>query len=174
VLNNIIGQGEYLATLLQVVRMCAAVGNGGFLVTPHVIGRIEGEPPVAYPRRRVARLSGSTLRFIQDAMTAVVSHPDGTAYWTRLAWLKSAGKTGTAQNPHGEDHAWYTAYAPADNPEIAIAVIVENAGHGGEVAAPIARDFFVEYFRPGSTAAADDAPAEGVADAGDATGEESP
>ena len=59
----------------------------------------------------------------------------------------SAGKTGTAQNPHGEHHSWYTAYAPADNPEIAMVVLVEHAGHGGEVSAPIVRDFFEEYFR---------------------------
>lgn len=157
VLNNIIGQGDYLVSLLQMVRVCAAVANEGYLVTPHVIDQVEGEPRVSYPLRRVARLSGATLRFIREAMEAVVSDPDGTAHWTRLSWLKTAGKTGTAQNPHGEDHAWYIAYAPADNPEVAIAVIVENAGHGGEVAAPIARDFFIEYFRPEATAAGEDA-----------------
>jgi penicillin-binding protein 2 len=155
VLNNIIGQGEYLVSVLQMVRACAAVANDGYLVTPHVIDNVEGEPPVSYPRRRVARLSGNTLRFIQQAMEKVVSDPDGTAYWTRLKWLKTAGKTGTAQNSHGAPHAWYIAYAPADDPQIAIAVIVENAGHGGEVAAPIARDFFTRYFRPETTASAD-------------------
>ncbi len=153
VLNNIIGQGENLASLLQVVRMCAAVANGGFLVTPHVIDHIEGEPRVAYPRRRIPHLSGATLRFLRSALEGVVSHPKGTAQWTRLDWMKTAGKTGTAENPHGEPHSWYVAYAPADDPEIAIAVIVENAGHGSDVAAPIVRDFFREYFRPGSTAA---------------------
>lgn len=152
VLNNIIGQGEYLVSLLQMVRVAAAVANEGYLVTPHVIDHVDGEPPVSYPRRRVARLSGSTLRFIQSAMEGVVSDPDGTAHWTRIKWLKTAGKTGTAQNPHGNHHAWYIAYAPADDPQIAIAVIVENAGHGGEVAAPIARDFFIQYFRPETTA----------------------
>jgi penicillin-binding protein 2 len=155
VLNNIIGQGEYLVSVLQMVRVCAAVANDGYLVTPHVIDNVEGEPPVSYPRRRVARLSGNTLRFIQQAMEKVVSDPDGTAHWTRLKWLKTAGKTGTAQNSHGAPHAWYVAYAPADDPEIAIAVIVENAGHGGEIAAPIARDFFTQYFRPPATASAD-------------------
>jgi len=154
VLNNIIGQGDYLANVLQVVRMCAAVANGGYLVTPHVIDQIEGEPRVSYPSRRVPRLSGSTLRFLRRAMEGVVEDPDGTAHWTKIPWLRTAGKTGTAQNPHGEDHSWYTGYAPAENPDIAIAVIVENAGHGSEVAAPIARDFFREYFRPSVTAQA--------------------
>ena len=58
----------------------------------------------------------------------------------------------TEQNPHGDDHSWYTAYAPANKPEIALAIIVENAGHGAEIAAPLARDFMAEYFRPGRRA----------------------
>ena len=81
--------------------------------------------------------------------SAVSGRAGGTAYWTRLPNIKVAGKTGTAQNPHGDDHSWYMCYAPADNPKIAMAVIVENAGHGSEIAAPMARDFIREYFRPG-------------------------
>ncbi len=148
-LNNAIGQGEYLATVLHVARMSAAVANGGWLVQPHFLEHVEGEPPRGYPRRRIDGLSGPTLSFLQRAMTSVVESPTGTAHWTRIPWLEVAGKTGTAQNPHGEDHSWYTAYAPADHPEIALAIIVENAGHGSEIAAPIARDFLKEYFRPG-------------------------
>jgi cell division protein FtsI/penicillin-binding protein 2 len=147
-LNNVIGQGEYLATLLQVARMCAAVANGGYLVRPHFVDHVEGEAPIAYPKRRVPGLEGTTLAFLRRAMEGVVNSPGGTAYWTRLSWLRSAGKTGTAQNPHGEAHAWYTAYAPADAPEIAVAIIVEQTGHGGEFAAPIARDLFARYFAP--------------------------
>jgi penicillin-binding protein 2 len=152
VLNNIIGQGEYLVNVIQVARMCAAIANGGALVTPHLVDHIEGEPPVAYSRRKVRELDGNKLRFLQRAMERVVSDPDGTAQWTRIPWLTTAGKTGTAENPHGAPHAWYTAYAPADEPEIAIVVLVENAGHGGEVAAPIVRDFFIEYYGPQVTA----------------------
>jgi len=146
VLNNIIGQGEYLANVVHIARMCAAVANGGYLVTPHIVHRVDGQSAVAYSRQRVPRLSGNTLAFIRRAMERVVSDPNGTAHWTQLDWLPTAGKTGTAENPHGEAHAWYTSYAPADVPRIAIAIIVENAGHGGEIAAPIARDVFVEYF----------------------------
>jgi len=147
-LNNIIGQGEYLVNLLQSVRMCAAVANGGYLVQPHLIDRVESQAAITYPKKRVPQLSGSELRFIRTGLEGVVADEHGTAHWTQLDWLVSAGKTGTAQNPHGEDHAWYIAYAPADDPEIAMALIVENAGHGGEIAAPIVRDFFKEYFRP--------------------------
>jgi penicillin-binding protein 2 len=147
VLNNIIGQGEFLANALHILRTCAAIANDGYLVHPHVTRSIGDGPPVAFKKKRVPELSGSTLQFLRRGMEGVVQNEDGTAYWTRLDWLPSAGKTGTAQNPHGEHHAWYTAYAPADAPEIAMVVLVEHAGHGGEVSAPIVRDFFEEYFR---------------------------
>jgi penicillin-binding protein 2 len=148
-INNAIGQGEYLATVLHVARMSAAVANGGWLVQPHFLDHVAGELLPEYERRKIEGLSGSTLEFLQRAMLSVVESPRGTAYWTRIPGLDVAGKTGTAQNPHGEDHSWYTAYAPADHPEIALAVLVENAGHGSEIAAPIARAFLKEYFRPG-------------------------
>lgn len=147
VLNNIIGQGEFLTNPLHMVRVCAAVANGGYLVKPHIIRNVGDDPSISYARHKVPFLAGSTLDFLRRAMQGVVKDSGGTAYWTRIAGLSSAGKTGTAQNPHGEHHAWYTAYAPADEPEIAIVVLVENSGHGGEIAAPIVRDFFLEYFR---------------------------
>jgi penicillin-binding protein 2 len=148
-INNAIGQGEYLATVLHVARIAAAVANGGWLVTPRFVDHVDGEPSVQPPRERVPGLEGSTLAFIRRAMLGVVDSPGGTAHWTELPWLKVAGKTGTAQNSHGDHHSWYMAYAPADDPEIALAILVENAGHGGDVSAPVARDFLAEYFRPG-------------------------
>ncbi len=148
-INNAIGQGEYLATVLHVARIAAAVANGGWLVQPRFVDHVDGEPSVEPTRERVPGLEGSTLAFIRRAMLGVVESPGGTAHWTELRWLKVAGKTGTAQNPHGDHHSWYMAYAPADDPEIALAILVENAGHGGDVSAPVARDFFAEYFRPG-------------------------
>jgi penicillin-binding protein 2 len=146
VLNNIIGQGEFLVNTLHVLTACAAVANGGFLVRPHIVKSAGDELPVVYAKKRVPGLSGRPLEYIQRCMEGVVQDVDGTAYWTRLDWVDSAGKTGTAQNPHGEHHAWYTAYAPADAPEIAMVVLIEHAGHGGEASAPVVRDFFSEYF----------------------------
>jgi cell division protein FtsI/penicillin-binding protein 2 len=148
-LNNAIGQGEYLGTVLHVARVAAAIGNGGYLVQPHFVDHIDGEPVPPHERVKVPGLEGNVLAFLHRAMLGVVETPGGTAYWTRLPNIQVAGKTGTAQNPHGDDHSWYMAYAPADNPKIALAVIVENAGHGSEIAAPIVRDFIREYFRPG-------------------------
>jgi penicillin-binding protein 2 len=152
-INNSIGQGEYLATVLHVARTAAAIGNGGYLVTPHFVDHIDGEPVPPHERTQVPGLEGNLLTFLQRAMLGVVETPGGTAYWTRLPNIKVAGKTGTAQNPHGDDHSWYMAYAPADHPKIAMACIVENAGHGSEIAAPITRDFIREYFPAGTPVA---------------------
>lgn len=146
VLNNIIGQGEFLANLLQICRISAAIANGGYLVTPHVIESIAGEAVLDHPEKQVANLSKQTLALLGRALRGVVEEKNGTAHWTRIRGLPSAGKTGTAQNPHGEDHAWFTGYAPADDPQIAVAVIIENAGHGGEFASPVARDMYKIYF----------------------------
>jgi penicillin-binding protein 2 len=71
---------------------------------------------------------------------------NGTGRGCYFPKLKVAGKTGTAQNPHGNDHAWFVSYAPADNPELAIAVIVENGGHGGTAAVPIVKKMYETYF----------------------------
>jgi penicillin-binding protein 2 len=146
VLNNIIGQGEFLTNLLQICRLAAAVANGGYLVTPHVIETIDGEAAGEHSKEPVPNLSKQTLTLLQRAMRGVVEEKDGTAYWTRIRGLRAAGKTGTAQNPHGEDHAWFMGYAPADDPQIAITVLIENAGHGGEFASPVARDMYKIYF----------------------------
>jgi penicillin-binding protein 2 len=146
-LNNIIGQGEYLATVLQMCRAAAVVANGGYLVQPHVVKEIEGVTPAAYTKIKVDRMTPATLAFLRRAMTGVVHDPRGTGRGSRVPGMLAAGKTGTAQNPHGEDHAWFIGFAPADNPEVSLAIVVENAGHGGAIAAPIARDFYLEYFK---------------------------
>ena len=70
----------------------------------------------------------------------------GTGYNAQLDSIPVAGKTGTAQNPHGEDHAWFMCYAPADRPEVALVIIVENGGGGGAEAAPVARKWLEAYF----------------------------
>jgi penicillin-binding protein 2 len=149
VLNNIIGQGENLATVLQMCGVAAAVGNGGFLVEPHVIKDIEGEDSRIYAKKKIRHLTPRMVDYLRRAMLGVVQDQEGTGRGSKIRDFKTAGKTGTAQNPHGEDHAWFIGYAPADEPEISIAIVVENAGHGGAVAAPISRDFYLDYFKIG-------------------------
>ncbi len=146
-LNNIIGQGEYLVTVLQMCRVAAAVANGGYLVQPHVIKELEGALPAAHPKVKIEHMTPAIIEFIGRAMRGVVQDAHGTGRGSRIPDMLAAGKTGTAQNPHGEDHAWFIGYAPADDPEIAVAIVVENAGHGGAIAAPVCRDFYLEYFK---------------------------
>lgn len=165
-LNNIIGQGELLTSVLQMCRVAAAVANGGYLLQPHVIQSIEGRPSAVFTRKRIRRLDASTVAFLQRVMQGVVQDEYGTGRACRIPGFQSAGKTGTAQNPHGEDHAWFVGFAPADAPEIALAILVENAGHGGSVAAPIARQFY-EAYRGTDVATVPRAPANNASDSED-------
>ena len=137
-LNLTIGQGELLATPLQVARYTSALATGQ-LPTPHVIKGAQGGT-TSLP------LSKEVIKTVRSMMIDVVNSPGGTGHRARLPDIVVTGKTGTAQNPHGEDHAWFIAYAPAENPRIAIAVIVENGGSGGSVAAPIAHKTLEAYF----------------------------
>ena len=147
-----IGQGYLLATPLQLACAVAAIANGGSLVQPHMVSRVtspEGETIKEFhpPMRRELGLKDDTLRLIQRAMAGAVDDRRGTAWRSRVAGVSVAGKTGTAQNPHGEDHAAFVCFAPVENPQIAIAVIVENGGEGGLTAAPMARAVMEAYFQ---------------------------
>ena len=149
-LNNAIGQGELLTTPLQLARSFAALGGDGHLYRPSLILARENASGVR-ELRRVRRVSEpicdpSVRRFLKEAMLGVVADDDGTGERAAVPGVEVAGKTGTAENPHGDDHAWFVAYAPAADPEIAVALIVENAGHGGEIAAPIVGDLLRAYF----------------------------
>ena len=142
-LNLSIGQGEILATPIQVARYTSALATGK-LPIPHVLKDAEHQ-------EKPLPISSQVLETIQNMMYDVVSLPHGTGRRGRVANASVAGKTGTAQNPHGEDHAWFVAFAPLESPSIAIAVLVENGGSGGSVAAPIAQktlSAYFEYFEP--------------------------
>jgi len=91
---------------------------------------------------------------VQEAMEAVVYDQGGTGGLSKVEGIRVAGKTGTAQTSHGEDHALFICYAPAEAPEIAIAVLVENAGHGGSEAAPVAQKVLNAYFHPAAAESA--------------------
>jgi penicillin-binding protein 2 len=148
-LNSAVGQGYTLATPIQVARLLAAVANGGRLVTPHLVTQIT--TPQGQLLRRVAppatgelRLSPPTMAVLRAGLAAVVTH--GTAASIQMPGLAVAGKTGTAENPHGKPHAWFVGYAPADAPRLVVVALVENVGFGAEFAAPIVQRVFQVAF----------------------------
>jgi penicillin-binding protein 2 len=147
-----IGQGYLLATPLQLAQMVSAVANGGTLIQPHLLKRVtspEGdtvEEP-RYPAKRQLELDPETLHLVQRGMFGAVEGRKGTAWRARVFGLDIAGKTGTAQNPHGPDHAAFVCFAPLESPQIAIAIVVENGGEGGLTAAPIARRMLEHHFK---------------------------
>lgn len=149
-LNLAIGQGELLVTPLQMALTFAAIGGDGHLYVPHVVLVSENAYGVREPRRvfRSAEpvCSPRVRAYLRRSMHSVVAHEDGTGGLASVEDIEVAGKTGTSENPFGEHHAWFVAYAPAEDPEVAVAVIVENAGHGGEVAAPIVGELLRSYF----------------------------
>ncbi len=129
-MNLSVGQGENAQSLINMVRFYAALSNGGHFPTPYVVEpRVAPRPPVDLP--------DSTFMGIRRALIAVVER--GTAHAARLDRIQMAGKTGTAQNPHGPDHGWFVAFAPADNPSIVVGGIMEFAEHGTVVAPYVAR-----------------------------------
>ncbi|HIE50545.1 MAG TPA: penicillin-binding protein 2 [Armatimonadetes bacterium] len=127
-----IGQGRVLATPLQMALVTAAIANEGRLMRP----RLLLDEPVAEWKQP---LSPKTARTLAEMMRGVVEQPDGTGQIVRLPDVSVAAKTGSAENPHGPPHAWFVCFAPAERPELVIAVVVENGGWGGPVAGPIAR-----------------------------------
>ena len=147
-LNLAIGQGEVLVTPIQMACYAGAIGTGR-LVQPHVLLRVEernGRTFTVEPKSRDLPVPPEVLAIVRRGMLEAVEGKDGTGRAARVAGVKVAGKTGTAQNPHGEHHAWFVAFAPYEDPTIALAVVVEHAGHGGAVAAPIAGKVLSGYF----------------------------
>jgi len=153
-LNLAIGQGEILVTPIELATFVAAIANGGSLYRPYVVAsqveRWDAARPVRGPGRARPRavlgLSAVTVNTLRQAMEAAVSGPMATGRLASVPGIRVAGKTGTAQNPHGQDHALFVGFAPADAPEVAFAVVVENAGHGGSMAAPVAAAVLRSYF----------------------------
>jgi len=132
VLNLAIGQGENAQSPLKMTQFFASLAANGVLPTP----RVARDGPVTEPPGRLP-LDDEALAVLRDALVAVVNEAGGTARGSRLRDWTLAGKTGTAQNPHGEDHAWFVGFAPAEDPAIVATVIVEAGGHGSSAAAPI-------------------------------------
>ncbi len=149
-LNLAIGQGELLVTPLQLGLMIAEVAMGGRALRPHVVRSIQGVPDFAPARPPRERVGGrpEDWQAVQTALEGVVT--SGTAKTAQVEGIRVAGKTGTAQNPHGRDHALFACYAPVDHPQIALAFVIENSGHGGTVAGPMASDVIARALLPDS------------------------
>lgn len=144
-----IGQSRLTVTPMQVARMMAAIGNGGYMVVPHLVRGVgpavqnaeADELATLRQSRPIAGLSPQHLLRIQEGLYRVVNDPKGTGYKSvRLDEVEIAGKTGTAEVGGGlPDHAWFAGYVPADQPRYAFAVVLEHAGSGGRVAGPLAK-----------------------------------
>lgn len=154
-----IGQGYVSVTPLQVAIMTAAIANGGTVLTPKLVLKevaFSGDTKMNnMPPRGELPVGKEMLAFIRDAMTGVVNGPAGTGHGARMESITVAGKTGTAQvvsldsqstDKAHKDHAWFTSFAPAESPEIAVTVLIEHGGKGGAVAAPLARKILETYF----------------------------
>jgi penicillin-binding protein 2 len=138
-----IGQGEMLVTPVQMANLAAIMANKGYYITPHLVKEVQGEigNPLVFERHETG-IDTAYFSFVQDAMSDAIY---GTAPRAVMQEIAICGKTGTAQNPHGYDHSVFMAFAPKDNPKIAIAVYVENAGWGGRAAASIASLMIERY-----------------------------
>jgi penicillin-binding protein 2 len=159
-----VGQGYTTVTAVQIARLTSAIVNGGYLITPHVVKRV-GERTLDFPKKKID-VSDETLDIIKEAMLYVVEW--GTAAGSKLKMVKYGGKTGTSQvvsiraiekilgkswekisfdeiPKQFRDHAWFTAFAPYENPEIVVSVVVEHCGGGAKCAAPIAKKI-IEYY----------------------------
>ena len=152
--NYGIGQGEIAATPIQMALYASSIATKGIMYQPHVVRYIHNNitnriEPISYDKKEIP-IDSRYFDLVQKGMWDVVNSGAGTANSAYIPGIEICGKTGTAQNPHGRDHSWFICFAPLHNPQIALCVFVENAGFGGEVAAPIARNFLMAYFYPDS------------------------
>ena len=154
--NTAIGEGATRVTVLQMALLYAAIANGGQLMAPQLIERVEtagGQVVARFPakQRRPVNVTPETLAYLHRSLAGVMGDRRGTAWRARSHKVTMAGKTGTATTHLSKkreagaaasghmDHAWFAGFAPADKPQVAFAVLVEHGGFGGEVAAPVAR-----------------------------------
>lgn len=166
-LNAAIGQGNTKVTLMQLSSAYAVIANHGTLYQPYVVQRVEdndGDIVQEIGTRVVRHVSvkSENLDYLSSSLIGVVHDPGGTAYEARDSSITVAGKTGTAQVArtkrrkgeslekywyYNRDHAWFAAFAPAENPEISIIVLVDHGGYGGRFAAPIGMQIIKGYFQ---------------------------
>jgi penicillin-binding protein 2 len=149
VISQAIGQGEITATPLQMANAMAIIANRGYYIKPHLIKGIGDKNLVRkeYVVKNYVGVDAKHFEPVIDGMQDAVNSSWGTAILSRIPDVVLCGKTGTVQNPHGKNHSVFIGFAPRDNPKIAIAVIVENAGYGSTYAAPIASYMIEKYLK---------------------------
>lgn len=144
-----IGQGGLLVTPIRMAMLASSFANKGIIMQPYLVNQIIAPDGAVIKQFKPKEwLQTSTPQLADSIRNMMITEVNtGTGSAARLSDIPVAGKTGTAENPHGASHAWFIGFAPADNPQIAIAVIVENGGSGGGIAAPIARQIFAQALR---------------------------
>ena len=152
IISMAIGQGELLLTPIQMANITAIIANRGYYYTPHIVKEITGNKiDTNFTTRKYCSIERKHFKPIISGMQNVIEGKNGTAKNARIDSITICGKTGTAQNPHGEDHSIFIAFAPKDNPKIAIAVYVENGGWGSKWAAPIGTLMIEKYLQNKTT-----------------------
>ncbi|OAT81412.1 peptidoglycan D,D-transpeptidase FtsI family protein [Desulfotomaculum copahuensis] len=140
--SSAIGQGHVLVNPLQMALIAAAIANRGVIMRPHLLAEVRAPGGAVMlrdkPQPWLTATTPEAAREMTADMVAVVN--SGTGRAAAIPGVTVAGKTGTAENPAGAPHAWFTGFAPAGSPRVAVAVVLENAGYGGEAAAPVARE----------------------------------
>lgn len=151
VISLAIGQGEMDATPLQMANIMAVIANRGYYIKPHLVKAIGKNNVIKkeYVKKNYVDVDARHFDPVIDGMQDAVNAPWGTAIQSRIDGILMCGKTGTVQNPRGKNHSVFIGFAPRDNPKIAIAVIVENAGYGSTYAAPMA-SYITEQYLKGS------------------------
>ena len=149
IISMSIGQGELLLTPIQMANITAIIANRGFSYTPHIIKNISNEATIDsnFTKKKFCTIEPKYFTPIIEGMKKVIEGKDGTGQNAKIPGIEICGKTGTAQNPHGEDHSIFIAFAPFNEPRIAIAVYVENGGWGSTWAVPIASLMIEKYLR---------------------------
>ncbi|MDZ7373870.1 MAG: penicillin-binding protein 2 [candidate division KSB1 bacterium] len=150
-LNLAIGQGDLLTTPLQMAQLAMVIANRGKGFVPHVVKALENpltgkQMPVRVDSFVVREIRPEVFEVVREGMREVVNGAGGTGRGCALGDVIVAGKTGTAQNPHGDPHGWFIGFAPYDAPEVAFCVFVENGGSGSGAAVPIVREVLRLYF----------------------------
>ncbi|WP_280744796.1 MULTISPECIES: penicillin-binding protein 2 [unclassified Parabacteroides] len=146
IISIAIGQGEVLATPLQICNLATTIANRGFFYTPHIVKEVHGgEMDPRFSVKHYPTIDKKNYEYIAEGMRNAVT--GGTCRRAALPGIAVCGKTGTSENPHGKDHSIFMGFAPYENPQVAISVFVENAGFGATYAVPIAKLMLQKYLK---------------------------